>query len=118
MKRYKDIKQEAQAALSKSDKLDEQSKDTDTCWEGYRQEGMKNKGGRQVPNCVPVTEGSYVHSTSELIAAIKSSQQELKDLKRKKQEAIKKGNSQAVKSIDAEIKEMEDNLADAKDQLG
>ena len=26
------------------------------CWTGYRQAGMKNKSGRQVPNCVPVTE--------------------------------------------------------------
>jgi pterin-4a-carbinolamine dehydratase len=26
------------------------------CWTGYRQSGMKNKSGRQVPNCVPVTE--------------------------------------------------------------
>jgi hypothetical protein len=24
------------------------------CWEGYRQEGMKEKDGKQVPNCVPV----------------------------------------------------------------
>jgi len=23
------------------------------CWKGYKQVGMKNKGGRQVPNCVP-----------------------------------------------------------------
>lgn len=23
------------------------------CWTGYKQVGMKNKGGRQVPNCVP-----------------------------------------------------------------
>lgn len=30
------------------------------CWTGYKQVGMKNKGGRQVPNCVPesVTESS------------------------------------------------------------
>jgi len=26
------------------------------CWDGYRQAGMKDKGGRQVPNCVPVEE--------------------------------------------------------------
>jgi hypothetical protein len=26
------------------------------CWDGYQQQGMKNKSGRQVPNCVPVTE--------------------------------------------------------------
>ena len=24
-----------------------------TCWEGYVQKGMKKKGGRTVPNCVP-----------------------------------------------------------------
>ena len=23
------------------------------CWEGYEMIGMKDKGGRQVPNCVP-----------------------------------------------------------------
>ena len=23
------------------------------CWKGYRQDGMKTKGGKQVPNCVP-----------------------------------------------------------------
>ena len=28
----------------------------EACWDGYRQAGMKNKGGRQVPNCVPVSE--------------------------------------------------------------
>ena len=26
------------------------------CWTGYQQQGMKKKGDRQVPNCVPVTE--------------------------------------------------------------
>lgn len=32
----------------------EKLKDEDPCWEGYRQDGMKEKGGKQVPNCVPV----------------------------------------------------------------
>jgi hypothetical protein len=27
-----------------------------SCWEGYKQEGMKKKNGRMVPNCVPVNE--------------------------------------------------------------
>ena len=26
----------------------------DPCWEGYEKEGMKKKGGKLVPNCVPV----------------------------------------------------------------
>lgn len=28
----------------------------DPCWKGYKQIGMKKKGGKQVPNCVPVNE--------------------------------------------------------------
>jgi len=31
---------------------------TEACWEGYRQVGMKNKGGKKVPNCVPIDEGA------------------------------------------------------------
>jgi len=27
-----------------------------SCWEGYKQEGMKKKNGRMVPNCVPMNE--------------------------------------------------------------
>jgi dGTP triphosphohydrolase len=33
------------------DKWDNMEK---ACWSGYRQEGMKEKGGRMVPNCVPI----------------------------------------------------------------
>jgi hypothetical protein len=29
---------------------------SEDCWTGYKQIGMKDKGGRQVPNCVPVSE--------------------------------------------------------------
>ena len=28
----------------------------EACWKDYQQIGMKKKGGKQVPNCVPVTE--------------------------------------------------------------
>ena len=28
-------------------------KEESPCWKGYKQVGMKDKGGRQVPNCVP-----------------------------------------------------------------
>jgi hypothetical protein len=31
------------------------AKKTNTCWKGYEAIGMKNKNGRKVPNCVPVT---------------------------------------------------------------
>lgn len=26
---------------------------TDSCWDGYKQVGMKKKGNKKVPNCVP-----------------------------------------------------------------
>jgi hypothetical protein len=28
----------------------------EACWTGYRKQGMKKKGSRMVPNCVPVSE--------------------------------------------------------------
>ena len=28
----------------------------EACWDGYQRQGMKKKGNRMVPNCVPVTE--------------------------------------------------------------
>jgi hypothetical protein len=28
----------------------------ESCWQGYRRQGMKKKGNRMVPNCVPVSE--------------------------------------------------------------
>jgi hypothetical protein len=28
----------------------------EACWDGYQQYGMKKKGGKQVPNCVPIKE--------------------------------------------------------------
>jgi hypothetical protein len=31
----------------------------DPCWSGYQMVGMKKKGNRKVPNCVPVKEATY-----------------------------------------------------------
>jgi len=31
----------------------------DPCWDGYKQYGTKQKGGKEVPNCVPVDEATY-----------------------------------------------------------
>ena len=30
--------------------------DENPCWKGYKQLGMKEKDGKQVPNCVPIDE--------------------------------------------------------------
>jgi hypothetical protein len=32
----------------------------DPCWEGYVQRGMKEQGGKMVPNCIPVTKSDEV----------------------------------------------------------
>jgi hypothetical protein len=36
---------------------------SEDCWDGYKQEGMKKKGKKIVPNCVPVKAVSYTHLT-------------------------------------------------------
>ena len=38
-----------------------------TCWDGYKQVGMKKKGNRMVPNCVPVSEITEINSYSEVL---------------------------------------------------
>ena len=45
-----------------------QNEDTDPCWKGYKQVGMKKKGGREVPNCVPVKEELKPVPSAEQIA--------------------------------------------------
>jgi hypothetical protein len=32
---------------------------TKACWAGYEQQGMKDKNGRKVPNCVPVNKSFW-----------------------------------------------------------
>ena len=33
---------------------------TEACWEGYKQVGMNDKGGKMVPNCVPINEEDII----------------------------------------------------------
>ena len=44
-------------ATKEETELEEKKKSGDPCWVGYKQVGMKKKGGKMVPNCVPVSEG-------------------------------------------------------------
>jgi hypothetical protein len=47
--------------------------ESDPCWSGYEMIGMKKKGGRKVPNCVPINEAdgyikeAYATKTPEFI---------------------------------------------------
>lgn len=40
------------------------------CWDGYTQKGMKKKGGRNVPNCVPVNEKVLREVTEDEMRAL------------------------------------------------
>lgn len=50
--------------ISKSYESDNEEEDNwdnmeKACWSGYKQVGMKDKGGRRVPNCVPVKKSLF-----------------------------------------------------------
>jgi hypothetical protein len=46
--------------------------ESDPCWSGYEMIGMKQKGGRKVPNCVPISEAND-YCPQCLIETIKAS---------------------------------------------
>lgn len=45
-------------------------KGEDPCWKGYEMVGKKMKGGREVPNCVPVNEYAYVDPVNQFSKVI------------------------------------------------
>jgi hypothetical protein len=63
--------------MSKSENYESDNEEEDkwdnmekACWSGYKQEGMKEKGGRMVPNCVPVEKA---HEMTEIKEEMKKS---------------------------------------------
>jgi hypothetical protein len=57
-------KQAIAIALDKAGKS--AAEDSDPCWKNYKQVGMKNKGGKKVPNCVPKSSDNAEESYSEI----------------------------------------------------
>jgi hypothetical protein len=47
-------KETSKSYHSDDEEMDKWDNVTKACWVGYEQRGMKDKGGRMVPNCVPV----------------------------------------------------------------
>ena len=69
--------------MSKSYESDNENEDkwdniAKACWSGYKQEGMKEKNGRMVPNCVPV-EKSYDKEKEEELDKAKDKYKEVID---------------------------------------
>ena len=63
-----DLNREIKEETYKSDNEDEDKWDNikKACWEGYTQRGMKDKNGRQVPNCVPVQKAEDLSETDKM----------------------------------------------------
>jgi len=56
----------------KSDNEQEDAWDNEMqkCWTGYRQDGMKEKGGRMVPNCVPVNKAEDLTEADQVTKSL------------------------------------------------
>ena len=57
-----DISKTYDSDNEEEDKWDNMEK---ACWAGYKQVGMKDKGGKRVPNCVPVKKANDVETEEE-----------------------------------------------------
>ena len=60
----KDCSKCSEEEMSKSYESDNEEEDNwdniqKACWSGYKQVGMKDKGGRKVPNCVPIKKSIF-----------------------------------------------------------
>ena len=56
---------------------------TEACWTGYKQVGMKDKGGKQVPNCVPESVNEQEEDTAKLKNQLDQKDNEIAQLKQK-----------------------------------
>ena len=80
----------------KEDVEEVQEGDGDPCWDSHKQVGMKKKGGRMVPNCVPKTKKeSFSDWRSELVEVIDKKEQD---------QQIKEKNVKNKVVIDPELK--------------
>jgi len=80
----------------KEDVEEVQEGDGDPCWDSHKQVGMKKKGGRMVPNCVPKTKKeSFSDWRSELVEVIDKEEQD---------KQIKEKNVKNKVVIDPELK--------------
>ena len=91
------------------------AEDSNPCWKGYKQVGMKDKNGRQVPNCVPnesiVREGRGVGSIQkDLGKTVEAIANELKAYKQHKDTPQAKKHVENLKKLNAVKKKLEAEL--------
>ena len=91
------------------------AEDKGPCWKGYQQIGMKEKDGRQVPNCVPnesiVREGRNVGSIQrDLGKTVEAIAGELKAYKQHKDTPMAKKHVENLKKLNDVKKKLEAEL--------
>ena len=64
-----DVARIIQSLKDQSQTVPRFGQDADPCWEGYKQVGMKEKDGKEVPNCVPDA-AELVAKTPEVVAPV------------------------------------------------
>ena len=83
------------------------------CWKGYKQVGMKDKGGKQVPNCVPesvMNEASVAKLQKDYGKVVELIQQHLEKYKASKNDAEKKKHVEDLKKLNITKKKIEADL--------
>lgn len=89
--------------------------ENDPCWKGYTQYGMKDKNGKEVPNCVPnesvVNEGRSVNAIQkELDKVLSAIQSALSQYKAHKGTENEKKHVENLKKLTKLRKDLEDEM--------
>jgi len=83
------------------------------CWKGYKQVGMKNKNGKEVPNCVPesvMNEASVAKLHKDLAKVVEAIETELKKYKANKGTDKAKQNVENLKKLNSAKKRIEADM--------
>jgi hypothetical protein len=92
------------------DRLGESVNEASPCWKGYKQVGMKNKNGREVPNCVPesvMNEASVAKLHKDLAKVVDAIENELTKYKSNKGTDKAKQNVENLKKLNITKKKIE-----------
>ena len=65
-----DSEDEKKEIYKSDDPEDAWDNEMQKCWTGYRQDGMKEKGGRMVPNCVPVNKAEDLTEADQVTKSL------------------------------------------------
>jgi hypothetical protein len=104
-------------------KINESVNEAGPCWKGYKQVGMKNKNGKEVPNCVPINEGLLKEVRSvkvvqkDIDKVLTNIQTALSQYKAHKGSADEKKHIDNLKKLTKLRKDLEDEMEVSVSQL-